>query len=282
MNKLLIQNLLKLIRWQNLLIIMATQYFATYCLIGNMNIRELLTDLNLFLLSISTVLIAAGGYIINDYYDIKIDYVNRPDRVVVGRFLKRRSILFLHAFVTAFGVLIGISISWQLGLVNFLAAGLLWLYSNQLKRLALLGNISIAFLTGLAVIVVYILYQESVFLFSAYAFFAFFISLIREIIKDMEDIEGDRKFDCKTLPIVIGQRKTKLVVYFIAIIFIVVVAIILQREPKFWYVLGGLTLMLSWLVSKLARADKVRDFANLSTLSKQIMILGLISMIFLK
>ena len=84
------------------------------------------------------------------------------------------------------------------------------------------------------------------------------------------------------MPIVIGQRKTKLVIYLISVIFIIVVAILLQREPKFWYVLGGLTMMLGLLNFILGRADKTVDFANLSRLSKQIMILGLVSMIFLK
>jgi 4-hydroxybenzoate polyprenyltransferase len=245
-------------------------------------IDDLFRNTDMLILSLSTILIAAAGYVINDYYDIKIDYVNRPDRVVVGRFLKRRAILFIHAGFNTLGIAGGLYVSLELGLVNFFAAGLLWLYSNQLKRMPLWGNLSVAILTGLAVFVVYILFRESIFLFAAYSFFAFFISLIREIIKDLEDIEGDRKFDCKTLPIVLGQRKTKIVIYLVSIIFIFVVAILLQREPKFWYVLGGLTLMLGLLNFILGQADKTLDYANLSRLSKQIMILGLISMIFLK
>jgi 4-hydroxybenzoate polyprenyltransferase len=281
-NKLTIVKLLQIFRWKNLLIILATQYLSAFCLIKDQMIDDLLLNVDMLILAISTMLIAAAGNIINDYYDIKIDYVNRPNRVLVGRYLKRRAILFIHAGFNTLGILGGFFISWQIGVVNFLAAGLLWLYSNQLKRLPLWGNFSVAILTGMAVFVVYILFRQSFFLFAAYSFFAFFISLIREIIKDLEDIEGDRKFECRTLPVVIGQRKTKLVIYLISVIFIIVVAILLQREPKFWYVLGGLTMMLGLLNFILGRADKTVDFANLSRLSKQIMILGLISMIFLK
>jgi 4-hydroxybenzoate polyprenyltransferase len=273
---------MRIFRWKNLLIILATQYLSAFCLIEGQMIDELFLNTDMLILALSTILIAAAGNVINDYYDIKIDYVNRPNQVVVGRYLKRRAILFIHAGFNTLGILGGFLISWQIGLVNILAAGLLWLYSNQLKRLPLWGNLTVAILTGLAVFVVYILFRESFFLFAAYSFFAFFISLIREIIKDLEDIEGDSKFDLKTLPIVLGQRKTKIVIYFISIVFIIVVAVLLQREPKFWYVLGGLTLMLSLLNFILGRADKTVDFANLSRLSKQIMILGLISMIFLK
>jgi len=281
-SKLTVVSLLRIFRWKNLLIILATQYLSAFCLIEGQMIDDLFKNTDLLILSLSTIFIAAAGYVINDYYDIKIDYVNRPKRVVVGRFLKRRAILFLHAGLNALGVLGGLYLSWQIGLVNFMAAGLLWLYSNQLKRLPFWGNLSVALLTGLAVFVVYILFRQSLFLFAAYSFFAFFISLIREIIKDLEDIEGDRKFDCKTLPIVLGQRKTKIIIYLISVIFILIVAFLLQKEPKFWYVLGGLTLMLGLLNFILGRADKTVDYANLSRLSKQIMILGLISMIFLK
>jgi 4-hydroxybenzoate polyprenyltransferase len=278
----IVKNLFKLIRWLNLLIVAVTQYSAAYILIESMELRTLIMDPKMLLLSLGTVMITAAGYIINDYYDVKIDYVNKPDRVVVGRFVKRRTIIILHATLNTLGVLAGVLVSWQIGVINFLVIGLLWLYSNQLKRLPLLGNVTVALLTGLSVFVVYVLYRDSIFLFATYAFFAFFISLIREIIKDMEDVEGDKKFDCKTLPIAIGIRKSKLVIYLICAIFLIVVATLMQQEPKFWWVFSGLVLMLGWLSNRLFKADKSIDFAKLSTLSKQIMILGLISMIFLK
>jgi len=279
---LLLKSLLKLFRWKNLLIIGVTQYFAAFFLIASMQLEPLLRDLHMLFLSLGTILIAAAGYVINDYYDVKIDYVNKPHRVVVGRFLERRSIIILHATLSSFGVLSGLMVSWQIAAINFFTVGLLWLYSNQLKRLPLLGNISIAFLTGLAVFVVFVYQGDSMFLFATYASFAFFISLVREIIKDMEDIEGDKKFGCKTLPIAIGLRKTKLVTYFISALFLIVVAILLQREQKFWWILSGLTVMLGWLNYQLYKADKNIDFTKLSKLGKLIMILGLMSMIFFK
>lgn len=278
----LVKNLFKLIRWLNLLIVAVTQYSAAYFLIESMELRLLLLSPDMLLLCLGTIMITAAGYVINDYYDVKIDYINKPDRVVVGRFVKRRPIMILHATLNTLGVLAGVLVSWQIGVINFLVVGLLWLYSNQLKRLPLLGNVTVALLTGLSVFVVYVLYRESIFLFATYAFFAFFISLIREIIKDMEDVEGDKKFELKTLPIVIGIRKSKLVIYLICAIFLIVVATLMQQEPKFWWVFSGLVLMLGWLSNRLIKADKSNDFAKLSTLSKQIMILGLISMIFLK
>lgn len=275
-------SILKLFRWQNLIIVALTQYGAAYFLIGTITLENLLINTNMLLLCFSTLMLTASGYVINDYYDVKIDYVNKPQRVVIGKVLKRRSSLILHASMNSIGIIAGFLISWQIGVVDILAAGLLWLYSNQLKRLPLLGNLAVSILTGLAVFIVYIVFRNSFFLFTAYAAFAFFISLIREIIKDMEDIEGDKKFDCKTLPIAIGIRKSKLVIYIINVLFLVVVALLLQQEPRFWWIFTGLIIMLSWLTVWLFKADKSGDFTNLSKLSKQIMILGLVSMIFIQ
>ncbi|MEN8247722.1 MAG: geranylgeranylglycerol-phosphate geranylgeranyltransferase [Bacteroidota bacterium] len=279
---LFIKILPKLVRWKNLLIIIATQYLSAYFLTGTISVESLLLDIRMLGLSISTVLIAAAGYVINDYYDVKIDYVNRPERVVVGRYLMRRYILFLHAFLNVTGITIGILVSWKIGFIDFFAAGFLWFYSNLLKRLPLLGNLTVALLTGLSVFIVYVHFNVSFFLFAAYAAFAFFISLIREIIKDIEDLEGDKKFDCKTLPIVLGIRKSKLIIYVINVIFLISVAFLLKQEPKFLWVLSGLSILLGWLSFKLYKADKSKDFSRLSNFTKQIMILGLISMIFFK
>ena len=273
---------LKILRWNNLLIVMVTQYAVAYFLIDSMIFQDLLFNPKMLVLSISTIFITAAGYLINDYYDIKIDYVNKPQRVVVGRYLKRRSIIIFHATLNTLGIAGGFWVSWELGAINLLAAGLLWLYSNQLKRMPFIGNLTVAFLTGLSVVVVYILLRESIFLIGAYAVFAFYISLIREIIKDMEDVEGDKKFGCKTLPISVGIRKSKIIIYLIILLFILSVVVLLQHEPKFWWILSGLTIMLTLLGHRLYKADKNIDFTNLSKLSKQIMILGLVSLIFFR
>jgi 4-hydroxybenzoate polyprenyltransferase len=106
-NKLTIARLLQIFRWKNQLIILATQYLSAFCLIEGQMIDDLLVNTDMLILALSTMLIAAAGYVINDYYDIKIDYVNRPKRVVVGRYLKRRAILFIHASFNFVGILVG-------------------------------------------------------------------------------------------------------------------------------------------------------------------------------
>lgn len=274
-----LQALVRLTRLWNLLIIGLAQYCTAGFLISAAN----LTDPRLFLLSLSTILIAAGGYSINDYYDVKIDLINKPERVVVGKALSRRTVLVLHTLLTLTGIGIGFLLSWYIGLLHFGSSFLLWLYSNALKRLPFIGNLAVAILTGLSIYVVNILLPPLLATVSIYALFAFFITLIREIIKDMEDLKGDNTFGCRTLPIVWGLRPTKVFIYGLIVVFaLVVIMVHLAVTPlPVTFFIGFLLFPMGLLVAWLIRADTRRDFYRLSQFSKLIMLAGIFSMAFL-
>lgn len=279
-SRIFVESLLKLTRFGNLVIIGITQYFTAAFLVD----RTTLDDGRLFLLSVSTVLIAAAGYIINDYYDVKIDYINKPERVVIGKNIPRRYAILFHVVLSGIGILIGLLLSWRIAALNVLSAFLLWLYSNNLKRLPFIGNFSVAFLTGMSVWIVDLLYRHGSALIVIYASFAFFMTLVREIIKDMEDLKGDNTFGCRTLPIVWGLRRTKFVIYFILAVFALTVILINQfyKALPLEYFLIFLFIPLLILLYRLIRADTTRDFAALSTFCKIIMLLGILSMAFVK
>lgn len=270
--------LLKLIRLPNLAIIAITQFMVSLFLIKENSFWILLTDFNLLLLIVSTLFIASAGYIINDYYDIKIDYVNKPNRVVIGKHIKRRQVIIIHSTFNFIGILVGAFVSWWILGINIIAAFLLWLYSNHLKRMPLWGNLTVSFLTGLSVFIIYFLYFSHVELIAMYAIFAFFISLIREIIKDMEDIEGDEKFGCRTLPIAIGPTATKRLIYGINIVFIIAVFFVTKEWNLFLPFSISLSAILGFLCIKIFKADKKKDYAQISGLAKLIMVLGISSM----
>jgi len=270
------QSLLRLTRFGNLIIIGFAQYFTAGFLVH----IDALQDLRLFLLASSTVLIAAAGYIINDYYDIKIDYINKPDRVVIGKSIPRRFAILFHSVFSVGGIALGFYLGWQIGVINFLSAFLLWWYSNNLKRLPFVGNFSIAFLTALSIYIVAILYKVDHTLILIYSVFAFFMTLIREIIKDMEDLKGDITFGCKTLPIRWGFRKTKQFLYGLIILFcttVIVLDTIYTALPSVYFI-SFLFLPLLWLVVRLYSSDTVKDFSWLSRFCKVIMLLGILSM----
>lgn len=274
-----IEAVLKLTRFGNLTIIGLAQYFTAAFLID----KSKIFDLELFLLSCSTILIAAAGYIINDYYDVKIDFINKPERVVIGRSIARRYAILFHVAFSFLGILIGVYLSLRVGALNILSVFLLWLYSNNLKRLPLIGNVTVAFLTGLSIYMVEVYYRTGNSLVLIYSSFAFFMTLIREIIKDMEDLKGDNTFGCKTLPIIWGIRKTKLVIYIILTVFSITVLVLnyFYVGLSIYYFLLCLFVPLLILLLRLIRADRMKDFAWLSTFSKVIMLLGILSMAFL-
>ena len=308
----------KLIRFPNLLIIALTMYLVRYCLfveytMGSTTtgmsieiIRELgwidftLNGFHFFLLVLSTILIAAGGYIINDYFDTKIDIINKPEKVIVGKTIKRRTAMMLHILLNAVAVMIGFYLAYKignykLGLINLLTAGLLWFYSTTYKSTFLLGNIIISVLSALVPVVVGLfepkIFQAENFLKSyfgyvlGYAIFAFVVSLIREIIKDMEDMEGDKNAWCRTLPIVLGIKTSKIIVVVITLITMAMLAYIQRLQYisndtiSFWYFMTALQIPFAALVFLVIRAKEKRNYAMASLLSKGIMLTGILSMI---
>ncbi len=270
--------LLRLTRFGNLLIIGMAQYFAAVFLINS----KLLLDWKLFVLASSTSIIAGAGYIINDYYDIKIDLINKPSRVVIGKDIPRRYALLFHSVLSFIGVAIGFLLGWKIGLINIFSSFLLWWYSNSLKRQPLIGNFMVALLTGLSIMLINVLYGLSDPFVVIYSYFAFFMTLVREIIKDMEDLKGDNTFGCKTLPIIWGIRKTKWLIYFLLALLSALVILLntTYTQMPFYYFLFFLFVPLAFFIFWLVPADTKRDFYTLSQWCKVIMLLGVVSMAF--
>ncbi|MEX2569292.1 MAG: geranylgeranylglycerol-phosphate geranylgeranyltransferase [Cyclobacteriaceae bacterium] len=274
----------KIIRPGNLLMVAFAQLMTAFFLVKTTQSgNPVWQDYHLYLLIISTIILTASGYMINDYYDVKIDFINRPQEVVIGKGMKRRMVMILHTVMNVLGISLGILVDLKIGAINFIAAFLLWLYSNSLKRLPFIGNLTVATLTGLSIWIIGIYYQTSEMLIFTYAIFAFFINLIREIIKDIEDRNGDRKHGCKTLPIVLGFRKTKNIIFFIAMVFVAAILVVTFKinEPSLFLYFGGLSIFFFIFMYKIYIADRKSHFTQLSTLSKILMLTGILSMGFL-
>lgn len=266
----------RLTRAWNLIILVVAQYAAAGFLIG----VETLADPLLVVLSVSTGLVAASGYVINDYFDVKIDLINKPDRVVVGTELSRRKAITLHSFLAGAGTLAGLVIDWRLAVVNAGSAFLLWWYSASLKRAPFVGNLAIAVLTGLSLLVLYIRFPHAGPKVMYYAVFAFSVTLVREAVKDMEDVRGDQAFGCRTLPIVWGIAKTK---FYTGVLILLLMGAIVLVHLRFMplpvsYFLALVFLPLGWFSWRLMRADTIREFEQLSRWCKYIMLLGIASM----
>jgi len=320
----------RLIRLPNLCIIALTQLGVRYGLMSpllhkadaqltklgyeNLRVGLLMNGFDFFLLVLSTVFIAAAGYIINDYFDTKTDRLNRPERVVVGRTIKRRVAIILHFGFNLLGLLIAIWLaykagSWKIAGFQVFSILALWFYSTQLKGQMLAGNILIAFLAALVPITVgvyefsngaigYIHAMNMVvensggkllkyisLLVIGYSLFAFMSNLIREIIKDMEDYDGDIEDGRKTLPIVIGISSSRIIALFF-IVFTIVLLATVQRlmlnyglYTVFAYVTFAVQLPLLLLIKTMWNAYERMEFTQASKLSKLIIVAGVFSML---
>jgi 4-hydroxybenzoate polyprenyltransferase len=304
----------RLIRWPNLLFIALTQSLFYFCILIPSFYQGLVVHENILkpgyfiLLSLSSVFIAAAGYIINDYFDLDIDRVNKPDKVVVEKIIKRRWAIILHWIFSGMGIFIGFFLSWKLknvfiGPTNLLCVFLLWFYSTTFKKKLLIGNIVISFLTAWVIGILYLsefrihrfvnpefhgplsrVYKFTV----VYASFAFVISLVREVIKDMEDLEGDVKYGCRTMPVVWGLNASKffcvcwLTVLLAALIFIQFYVL----QYGWWITIVYTCFLVIYpillLLKKLSQATQPAQFHRLSQWIKSIMLMGILSMIFLK
>ena len=241
---------MRLVRWSNLLFLAALvwlmeKWVATPVLVHAAFFEQLSWQATT-LLMMAIVLIAAGGYVINDYFDVKIDRINRPDELVVTQSVSKPAAMKLSVSLSVAGAICGIGLSWWLkswtiGSLFIIIPGLLWFYSSSYKRLFMIGNVTIATLAALTPMLVAMvnvalleqrygailpytnLVHDLYAWLGGFALFAFLLTWIREIVKDMQDQQGDRELECHTMPIVWGETWTKVFVTALAVLTLAVI-----------------------------------------------------------
>jgi 4-hydroxybenzoate polyprenyltransferase len=260
---------------------------------------------NFFLiLVIINILLGAAGYVINDYFDRKIDIINRPDRVIVGNSIHRRFAIILHSVLNGIAILLAAYLSWQMKkpiviVIYVMISGIFWFYSTTYKKQFLIGNIIVAL--GTAMIPLQVAYFDIVSLNSAYAelliangvsfkilfylvaafaVFAFLVNLLREIIKDIEDFEGDRSYGCNTLPIMIGVKYAKIVSVVLVLSTIWLLWYVYQNflnDPiSKWYLLLAVAMPLFVVAGLILRAKTDKHYHILSWIIKMILLTGIL------
>ena len=262
----------------------------------------------LTLLIVSVVGIAAGGYVINDYFDVKIDRINRPDNLVVTRIISRDAAMNLFYGLTAVGVIAGTVVawwahSWTLLFTYVVIPGLLWFYSASYKRMFLVGNLVVAFASAIVPLLVAIanadylhhLYQNALayspivgelYVWTGgFAAFAFLLTWVREIVKDIEDIEGDREMECRTLPIVWGDKVAKIIATLLLVVIATLIVYILFAVLPFsheWkslptrYVVFGLIVPILCSIVLLWAANNRTEYHRVQTIIKFAMFMGML------
>ncbi|AHF14808.1 geranylgeranylglycerol-phosphate geranylgeranyltransferase [Niabella soli] len=302
----LIPAFLKLVRWPNLIFIMLTQVLFQYGIYYPVYRNSIPAGdtLQFILLVVASLFIAAGGNIINDYFDMNIDRINNPRKMVIGKYINRRWALLWHLVLSVLGILLtAIAVNpfsrWYLVVANVICVILLWFYSARFKKDTLIGNVIVSLLTAWTIMIIFLSkfsffdafhnalpQQLKLFRFAVlYSGFAFIISLVREAIKDVEDIAGDRKYGCKTMPIVWGINATKVyvAVWIMLLIALLGVVQVYILQLGWWLGVAYCTVLIIvpalYLFKKLIGANSSKDYHDISNLTKTIMLTGILSMI---
>lgn len=309
-----IKDIFRLVRWSNLLflaiLVWLMEKWVAVPVLNNAAYGEQLPAYILLLLTLAVVLIAAGGYVINDYFDIKIDRINRPDGVIVTRTISKPAAMRLSICLSGIGIVCGLLAAFLLrsmtiGIIMIIVPGLLWFYSSSYKRLLIIGNLTIALLAATTPLLVAFANEAQLKIVHAatpevlpftpihtlyawlggFALFAFLLTWIREIVKDLQDQMGDRELECHTMPVVWGEKWTKI---FVTALVVATIAIIghlwyhVLPFPTAWnslstrYIAFGILIPLLGSLWLLWAAKIPSDYKTCQRLVKFTMFLGML------
>lgn len=297
---------LNLIRWKNLLIIALMQYLVKYALLlpfrESHGILISLSDFNFFLLVLATVCIAAGGYAINDVYDIETDKINKPEKLIVNKHITEKNATNLFMALNIIGVGLGFYLANGIGksgffAIFFIASALLYIYSSSLKQIAVVGNIVVSIVVALSILLVGIfelvpainlnnkaVQMTFLNIIRDYAIFAFLVNLIREMVKDLEDIDGDKEADIQTLPVILGKERTNKIVFILSLIPILsityyVITYLFKQQIVVGYFLILVIAPLIYVSIKLFSAKQKTQYKHISLILKLVMLTGMLSLL---
>ncbi|WP_299551093.1 geranylgeranylglycerol-phosphate geranylgeranyltransferase [Seonamhaeicola sp.] len=285
--------------------IASVQLLIKYAFLGSFGVHTALSESGITILILATICIAAAGNIINDIYDVETDLVNKPDKVIIGKSISEKTAFTLFIVLNVLGVGLGYYLSYLVGKSAFFSifviiSALLYVYASYLKQTLLIGNIVISVLVSLSVLIVGIFellpnitpenQQLQLVYFKMilnYAIFAFMINLIREIAKDIEDIDGDYKAGMNTLPIAIGRVRASNILFALSLVPVLAVVYyvvykIYQNQTAVIYFLAGVLAPLIYISIKAFGAKTKKHFHHMSNMLKLVMLLGMLSLLLYK
>lgn len=301
-----------MVRWSNLLflgvLVWVMEKWVATPILTQAAFGEQMPWYILLLLEIAVILIAAGGYVINDYFDVKIDRINRPDEVIVTRSISKPTAMRLSLSLSGIGIGFGIGLaillhSMTIGILFVIIPGLLWFYSSSYKRLFMIGNLTIALLAATTPLLVamvnvavlqlryetilpYISLPHDLYAWlGGFALFAFLLTWIREIIKDMQDQMGDRELECHSMPVVWGELWTKIFVTGLIVLTLAIIGHLWYHVlpfPIHWtslstrYIVLGIVIPLLSAIWLLWAAKIPSDYKTCQQVIKFTMLIGML------
>lgn len=274
--------LLSLVRWYNIFFLALSQYLAVIFVLNKPgDWRQILLNPNLHYIVFASLFCVAGGYIINNFYDLEKDLINRPDKTIYEKIVKQSTALRLYFLFNTIGALLGLLVSFKVFLFFSSFIFVLWFYSHKLKKITFIGNMTAALLAITPFFAIFIYYRLEDLLIITYVSFILLIIFIRELIKDLEAIKGDVIIGYPTLPVVLGVARTKWLVAFFALLGAVPATAIFYKTDfsgiSYYLFAGGTGVAFSLVM--LALAQKQKHYRALNGLYRVLIIGGILSLI---
>ncbi len=275
-------SMFSVVRGYNILVITLAQYLASIFIMGkDLPAKEVLLDLQLFMLVTATALTIASGYIINNFYDKEKDLINRPYKSMLDRLVSQQFKLTTYFILNFIAVLCASYVSFRAVLFFAVYIFGIWLYSHKLKRLPFLGNLTSAILTIVPFFAVFVYYKNFETAIFVHATFLFLLISMRELIKDLENMKGDMALGYQTIPILYGETMAKGFVT-VLIVLTVIPAYLLIRFfdiGQMHYYFYFAMLMLVLLLGLIWRSNSKLHYLIAHNILKFIIVAGVISIL---
>ena len=275
-------SLLSVVRGYNILVLVIAQYLVSiYIFSPKKSITNVVFDLHLFFVVFSTVCVVAGGYIINNFYDVKADIINRPIKSGLDNYVKQETKLSIYFFLNFIGFLAGFLVSWKAALFFSTYIFGIWFYSHKLKRYPLTGLISATLLTILPFFVTFVYFRNFSKIIFVHAFFLFLVIMVRELVKDLENMKGAVANNYKTFPVAYGETKTKKLSIFLIILAVITISVLLNHPAissmKYYFYSAVVSLLIIGLM--LVKSSKKQEYTILHNTLKILLLIGVLSLV---
>jgi len=274
-------SLLSVVRGYNIAIIVLAQYLAAIFIFSpDLSLSNIIFNLDLYFLVLATICVIASGYIINNFYDSKKDRINKPIKSKIDSIVSQRIKLNIYFFLNFIGVIFGFLVSWRAALFFAIYVFLIWLYSHKLKKYPLTGLFAAAILSILPFFAIFIYYKNFSTIIFTHAAFLFFVLMIRELVKDMENLEGDMIQNYKTIPVTYGERFTKILITLLVLLTMNPVYFLWEYPEigmmKYYFYFVGIVFV--FFLAYLWKAKTKRDYLILHNTIKLIIVIGVLSL----
>lgn len=277
-------SLLSVVRGYNILVLVVAQYLASlYIFSPQKSVRHVVLDLHLFFVVLATICVIAGGYIINNFYDSKADQINRPYKAGLDNYVSQETKLSMYFTLNFIGVVVAYLVSWKAAVFFAVYIFGIWFYSHKLKRYPLTGLISATTLTILPFFVIFIYFKNFSKIIFVHAIFLFLVIMVRELMKDLENMRGAVASNYKTFPIAYGEKNTKRFSIFLLVLTLVPVIFLLQYDAitymKYYFYVALVSLIVVGFI--ILKSTKKRHYTILHTTLKLLLLIGVLSLVFI-